>query len=119
MENEYWKDIKKDLLICIAYHHSEERLKYLKVLLDNFSNNYKCSFDVIIDTNESFFVDWNFHFVQVYVNRDLIHPFHLAWQHRKHMKENIDNYENFLYIENDILLPYENYLNYLENFNLL
>src|SRR6185503_19269888 len=39
--------------------------------------------------------------------------------HRHHIKDNIDNYENFMYIENDILVPYENYLNYLENFKLL
>ena len=115
--------MKKYLLICIAFHYSRDRIKYVYELINNFNNNYKCSFDIIIDTNlivhhtdPGFTLMEN---VTICEHKDLTHPFHLTWMHRKHIKENIDNYDNFAYFEDDILLPYENYLNYIDNFKLL
>jgi len=115
--------MKKDLLICIAFHYSRDRIKYVYELIKNFNDNYKCSFDIFIDTNMIVHhTDPGFAYMShcsCFLHENLKHPFHLTWQHRKHFKENIDNYENFMYVEDDMLLPYENYLNYLENFKLL
>ena len=106
----------KTLLICISYHCAEGRYIYLNEVLDNIEK-YKCSYDIIIDTN----VGGEAHEgnVKVVEHPNIIHPFHLTQMHKKHFAENADNYENFLYIEGDMLIPYEAYLNYLENFKLL
>ncbi len=109
--------MKKDLLICIAFHYDSERIQYLQKVLDNFLHNFKCSHDIIIDTNSSKFTD-NTN-IKFYSHNNLSHPFHLTWKHREHFKREIDNYENFAYFEDDMLIPYENYLNYLENFESL
>lgn len=97
--------MKKDLLICIAHHYSADRVKYLRRVIENFENNYKVSFDIKLHCSLS--------------NKNLEHPFHLTGLHRQYMADNIENYEMFFYVEDDELLPFENYLNYIENFNLL
>lgn len=118
------KDInmKKDLLIVIAFHYSPERLQYLKRLYANFCT-YQCSISIIIDTNDN---SWYEHFphctlfdTKIIYHENLEHPFHLTWFHRQNIKDNIDNYNNFAYFEDDMMLPYENYLNYLFNFKML
>lgn len=116
--------MNKSLLICICCHYSPERIQFLIQVINNFRDNYKMPFDIIIDTN----VDVDklesedigiYNNQKVYSHTKLEHPFHLTWTHRQHIKDNIGNYDNFMYVEDDILLPYENYLNYLENFKLL
>lgn len=111
--------MRKSLLICIAFHYNPERLKYLTEVINNFVDGYDCELDIIVDTNTNWMDGLSIHGVKFFFNENLEHPFHLTWVHRKHIKENIDNYDNFLYIEDDMLLPYENYLNYLENFKTL
>ena len=107
-----------DLLICIAFHYNEDRLPLLDTIINNITESYKCKLHIIIDTNE-ILEDWNKPNVLVKQHKDLAHPFHLTWQHRKHFLDNIDSYKNFMYIEDDMFVPYANYLNYLENFKLL
>jgi len=108
----------KDLLICIAFHYNQDRLYLLDTVINNIRDNYKCSVDIVIDTNE-ILEDWNAPNVVVVQHTDLSHPFHLTWQHRKHFLNSIDKYKNFMYIEDDMVIPYANYLNYLDNFKLL
>lgn len=111
--------MKKDLLITIAFHYSPDRIKYLDKVLGNILGNYKCSGIIIIDTNTHDIDYINEDNITVCVHENLEHPFYLTSMHRQHIKNNIDDYENFMYIEYDMLLPYENYLNYLENFKIL
>lgn len=111
--------MKKSLLICISAHYDPERRKYLERILFVFLNDYKCSKDIIIDTNTHDLDYLNEEGIEVCVHKELRHPFYLTWVHRKHMKDNIEKYSNFMYIEGDIELPYENYCNYLENFKIL
>lgn len=111
--------MKKSLLICIAFHYNPDRLGLLKDVLQNIIDNYPADTDIIIDCNTFPIVDWQMPQVTVHEHHELQHPFHLTWKHRFHMKENIDLYENFMYLEDDMLLPYENYVNYMENFKLL
>lgn len=112
--------MKKNLLICIAYHHSPDRLQYINEVLENIQENYKCSFDIIIDTNTDIVgIPFNFEGINIITHPDLSHPFNLTQTHRQHFKDNIDNYENFMYIEDDMKVPYENYLSYLEKFKFM
>jgi hypothetical protein len=107
----------------IPVHYSKERLKYLKVVLNNFLVNYKLTVDVFIDTNSSELnlTSWimNKGSVAVFVHNKLSHPFHLTCMHKLHMKREIKNYKYFMYIEDDMYLPYINFQNYILNFSFL
>lgn len=109
------------LLVTIAFHYNADRWRYLSQVIINFISTYKCQVSIIIDTNMK--AEWplisNLNNIEVFYHTDLEHPFHLTGVHRKHIADNIDKYDVYCYIEDDELLPYENYLNYLENFSLL
>ncbi len=109
----------KNLLICISAHYNPGRVKYLEEVIHNIIRNYTIDFDIIIDTNSLEYEYLNYDKIKVFVHQNLKHPFHLTWCHRKHIIENIDNYENFMYIEDDMMIYFENYLNYLINFKTL
>lgn len=113
----------KKLLVCIAFHYDEKRKKYLNEILYTLLRTYSgFGVTVFIDTNVGHKI---FSYaepprgVNVFHNTNLQHPFHLTWMHRSHIKREIDNYDYFMYIEDDMLLPYENFKNYLENFETL
>lgn len=106
------------LLVCIAAHYAPERIKYLEQVLSALME-YQCGVDVIIDTN-----DFNFPLIRSYsrkrfVHPDLKHPFHLTHMHRQHFKEQIENYDWFMYLEDDMLVPWENFLAYTKKFEPL
>lgn len=116
--------MKKDILICIAYHHIPERLKWLKMVVNNILNNYHVSLKIIIDTNTSEVDDiWEYIGVHgdiwIESHPDLEHPFHLTRMHRKHFEINIDKYDVFFYCEDDEVLSFENYLAALEKYELM
>lgn len=106
------------LLVCIAAHYAPERIKYLEQVLSALIE-YKCDVDVIIDTN-----DFNFPLIDSashkrFVHPNLAHPFHLTQMHRQHFKEQIENYDWFMYLEDDMLVPWDNFLSYTEKFEML
>lgn len=105
------------LLITIAFHYAPERVKYLVQLTNYIQAWYEVPVDIIVDTD----VDKRYIAprIKFFIHPNLEHPFHLTSCHRKHIVDHIDNYDVFCYIEDDEVLPYENYLNYLENFKLL
>jgi hypothetical protein len=136
------------LLICIAFFTTPERenlkntYQYLEKVICNIRLNYKCNFNIVIHTNSQKSkerIEKDFPFVKVilrpvtgiYTAENLQSesanleplPFGkgalIAFQHRKYIFDNLDNYDAFLYIEDDILIPYDALLNYLNNFNLL
>lgn len=128
------------LLVCIAFHYVPDRLKYVMKLLDRFST-YDMDVSVIIDTNVSFRLDdfggyshddlaladnlsWMYkngfyNNISISVHDKLDHPYHLTWMHRKHFVDNIDNYDWFMYLEDDMDVPYENFKEYTDNFDML
>jgi hypothetical protein len=117
-----------DILICIAFHYAETRLQYLKKILSRFLNTYNCPFHIIIDTNttetevllrELFPLQIDSNIIEISVHETLPHPHSLTWAHRFHFKENLEKYQTFMYLEDDMDLPYENFVNYLENFNMM
>ena len=105
-------EVKSRLLVCIAFHYVESRIDYVKQLLNNYAT-YKVDVDIIVDSN--LYIDLN---AQVYVH-DLEDPYHLTWTHRKHFIDNIDNYDYFMYVEDDMLVTYEAFNEYISNFNAL
>ena len=112
--------MKKDLLIAIAFHYAPERIKYLDAVLKNIYDNYKCTFDIIIDSNMWDIEELNGKMNNyVFTHPNLLHPFHLTMCHRQHFVYQIERYDNFAYFEDDMLLPYENYLSYLEKFKFM
>lgn len=110
---------QNSLLACIAFHYSENNLPYLTKVVDAFINEYDIPVKIIIDTNTHNIDFMNTTEIQVVVHDNLKHPFHLTWMHRQHIKYNINNYDNFMYLEHDMYLPFKNYLNYLDNFKIL
>jgi hypothetical protein len=110
----------KDLLVCISAHYNPDRTKYLEEVIYKLRSTYKVSLDIIIDTQTFNYEHLNnSENMQVFVHQNLKHPFHLTWCHREHIKNSIDRYKNFMYIEDDMDVPFENYQNYLENFKIL
>lgn len=108
------------LLVCIPFHNSDhnrsERLGYLTKIIDVLTKEYEEEVTIVVDTNSDKELNFN---AEIQVHPNLEHPFHLTWMHRQHFKDNIDRYDVFMYLEDDMYLPYKNYLNYLENFKIL
>jgi hypothetical protein len=77
--------------------------------------------DIIIDTNEENeeIEKLNSDKLLVVCHKNLPHPFHLTWKHRIHMAELIEEYDYFMYLEHDMLVPYENLIEYTKNFEIL
>lgn len=113
------------LLICIAFHYSEERLKYLQQVVGNIMSHYDVPLRIIIDTNSSkmirrhLFAGTGTKQLEVHAHENLSHPFHLTWMHRWHIKRELNNFDNFMYVEDDMLVPYLSFLFYQKRFNLL
>ena len=107
------------LLACIAFHYKRERIHYLKQVIDNLISYQKkgVSVNIVIHSNEAFDIQRDN--IEIIINDTLSHPFHLTWLHREYIKNNIDNYDVFMYLEDDMLVPYEAFENYLVNFALL
>ena len=107
------------LLICICYHHdSEKTLENLFQNLKNIQSTYKCNYKIVIHVNNEIakqFILKNFSDVEVNVCYNLLHPFLLTWQHRQYMKDCINDYDVFMYIEDDVLIKYEQLINYIKN----
>jgi hypothetical protein len=108
----------KKLLVCISFHFVEERINFLKKVVENFLK-YEINTDIIIDTNKSFNFFSEHKNISIIEHNNLGHPFYLTWMHRKNILHKINDYDFFMYIEDDILLPYENFLYYIENFSKL
>lgn len=103
------------LLACIAFHYSEERLQYIHQVVENFKS-YPIDVDIVVDTNIS---DLSISGATVNHHTALYHPFQLTWKHRQFMIDNIDKYDYLMYIEDDMLLPYESFDRYVVNYEIL
>lgn len=108
-----------NLLICVCYHHSsDETLKNLFLNLTNIKNTYECQYKIVIHVNSKLAEDLilsSFPEVEIHVCSALSHPFDLTWQHRQYIKDHINDYDTFMYIEDDMLIKYEQLTNYLKN----
>ena len=107
---------EKKILVCICHHYSEERLEYLNKVIKNCLS-YPMDVKIIVDTNR--IVHSVNNSVELRVHNDLSHPYNLTWKHRLSMLDNIDNYDYFMYLEDDMLVPFDNFFEYIKNFDLL
>ncbi|TVQ43801.1 MAG: hypothetical protein EA365_11540 [Gloeocapsa sp. DLM2.Bin57] len=105
--------IQTKLLVHIAFHYNPDREQYLFKVLENFKNYEISDIHVIIDTNTEEtkeklqdFLDTLPFTVDIHTHLNLDHPFNLTWTHREHMLKHVEDYDVFMYIEDDILIPW-------------
>ena len=105
--------------IHIAYYHytddpikSSERLTYLTRMFEDFFNHWQDVYlDVFIHTNDTFtfqptippFINIS-HVIYNFKDED---PHNLTWKHRELMETQLDKYDVFIYVEDDIGIPYK------------
>jgi hypothetical protein len=79
-------------------------------------NSYPFQTNIIVDTNNENITNFlkRYKNVHVFVHKTLYHPHHLTCIHRQHFMNNMDNYDIFYYTEDDIIVPPENFNDYLE-----
>jgi hypothetical protein len=95
----------------ICFFYLENRFIYLNQLI-KAANNYNYKTDIFIHTNRIF----DSKLLDFYSNGDIniivhdlsnIHPYFLPWKCRPLMKDQRDDYDIFMYIEDDILVRNE------------
>jgi hypothetical protein len=110
----------KNLLICIAHHYTDSTFDLVCNLIANIQATYTCKYKIVVHVNTDYckeLLDNKFKDLEVIVAYNLAHPYHLTWQHRQYMKDNIDNYDAFMYVEDDMIVNYDQVCNYLDQFN--
>jgi len=96
----------------ISFYFLSDRIKYINNIIDE-TNKYEYTTDIYIHTNVSYLQEGTFNkYVNGYIKiiyHDLskIHPFYLTWKCRDLLKEQKNEYDIFIYIEDDILVPYK------------
>jgi hypothetical protein len=96
----------------ISFYFSTDRIIYINNIIDE-TNKYEYTTDIFIHTNNNYLQENIFN---KYTNgcikiicHDLsnIHPFYLTWKCRDLLQEQKNEYDIFMYIEDDILVPYK------------
>jgi len=95
----------------ISFFYIEERKKYIYAIIAE-TRKYPYKTDIFIHTNTDFSLDLQDPYTNgiiSIVSHDLstIHPFLLTWKCRDVLKEQQEDYDIFMYIEDDILVPKE------------
>ena len=101
------------LLVHIAFHFVEARLQYLLEVLGAFREYRLRSIEIVVDSND----EATRHALagldlgsavtlSVQVHRDLTHPFLLTWQHRPAFTARQHDFDYYLYLEDDIRVPW-------------
>jgi hypothetical protein len=102
------------LLVHVPFHFVPRRWTYLRDALGALAAYRLAAVSVVVDTNSAEAValvrsvptDARFT-VRAEVHRDLAHPFELTWAGRRHMANAADGFDYFMYLEDDILVPWE------------
>ena len=115
----------------ISFFYLENRFCYINNIIDE-TNKYTHKTDIFIHTNNenlsiNAFNEYNNGSINIiYHDLSNIHPFYLTWKCRDLLEKQKNDYDIFIYIEDDILVPnkaIEYWLNYNEkliemNYNL-
>jgi hypothetical protein len=94
----------------ITFFYIPERIHYINRIIDE-TNTYMYTTDIFIHTNNNtigpnlFNTYTNGSIQLVYHDLSGIHPFLLTWSSRNLLKSQKDDYDIFMYIEDDILVP--------------
>jgi hypothetical protein len=109
----------------ISFYFLTDRIIYINNIIDE-TNKYEHITDIFIHTNfedlkkEMFNNYTNGHIQIIYHDLSNIHPFYLTWKCRELLYQQRDEYDIFIYIEDDILVPYKAIKYWLEyNKNLI
>lgn len=102
------ENTKKKICKHIAFFYIHDRLKYVNMMIDEV-NNYDDETDIYIHTNINININLfltNNKGKLIVVVHDLKdeNPFYLTWKPRKLMEEQKDDYDIFIYVEDDILI---------------
>lgn len=95
-------------LVHIAFHFIPSRLKYLREVVNQFRALPLQSLEVVVDTNTVRAVPYVAALTgvdSVRVWERLEDPLKLTWMHRKAMAERVEEFDLFVYGEDDILIP--------------
>jgi hypothetical protein len=101
----------------VAFHFVPSRLPYLREVVESLAALPLARLDIVVDTNSARGAE---HIVKlpqvsaVEVWDSLEDPLKLTWVHRKSMAEKVGDYDLFLYLEDDILIPPATMLGWLE-----
>ena len=95
----------------ISFYYIEKRLFYINNIIDE-TNKYESITDIFIHTNknlqEDSFNKYTNGLIQIiYHDLSNIHPFYLTWKCRDLLQKQKNDYDIFMYIEDDILVPYK------------
>jgi hypothetical protein len=101
------------MLVHVAFHHAPHRGQYLAAVLRAFAAYRLSRMLVVVDTNSSESKDIVSAIglpqqiqARVDVHTDLPHPFDLTWMHRRHMASKLNEFDLFMYVEDDIEIPW-------------
>jgi hypothetical protein len=95
----------------ISFYFLKDRIIYINNIIDE-TNKYEYKTDIFIHTNfidlqiEMFNNYTNGHITIIYHDLSNIDPFYLTWKCRELLQQQRNDYDIFMYIEDDILVPY-------------
>jgi hypothetical protein len=96
----------------ISFYFLTDRIIYINNIIDE-TNKYEYTTDIFIHTNsidlqkEMFNNYTNGHITIIYHDLSNINPFYLTWKCREILQQQRNEYDIFIYIEDDILVPYK------------
>jgi hypothetical protein len=96
------------LHVRIAFHYVPWRLKYLKETIEAVSALPFEHIDIWVDTNSEQLGKETARLPGEYriaVWDKLDHPFKLTWMHRGEMGKRLNDFDTFMYLEDDIIVP--------------
>ena len=99
------------ICVHIAYYFKKERLKYVKRVLEEI-NKYPHDVDIFIHTTEKIPIESSKN-LKILIHKTFKdnNPYYLTWKCRLLLESQIDKYDIFIYLEDDIIL-YKETLNY-------
>lgn len=96
----------------ISFYFLIDRIMYINNIIDE-TNKYEYMTDIFIHTNnidlhKGMFNNYTNGYIKI-IYHDLLntHPFYLTWKCRDLLQQQRDEYDIFMYIEDDILVPYK------------
>jgi hypothetical protein len=104
------------LLVHIAFHFVPHRWQYLERVLAGLAEFEIERILVVVDSNTDDASERlaalplpNHLSVRIDVRTNLSHPFDLTWAHRKHMASALEHFDYFMYLEDDIYVPWQTF----------
>jgi hypothetical protein len=95
-------------LIHVTFHLDRGRVAYLSEAVRQLDRLKFFSKEIVVDSNAEESIELLRRLDlpgKVSVDKNLYHPFRLAWSHRESMKKRVDEFDVFIYVEDDIYIP--------------